>query len=165
MKIVIMLLMFMLSGTNGLFEKKEIETVETIPIEEEMVNRLENMPLTGSVKFWDINLDLPKEYVRDSTCSTIDEFIYESGNYKKYIVLTYAYSGYDMEDYYDLMSDRGCDVEYRDILSSKSVVSRWYDDEDKYRQEVYMKVKGGTYAIMLCGGDEEEFEALIEEIN
>ena len=26
MKIVIMLLMFMLSGTNGLFEKKEIET-------------------------------------------------------------------------------------------------------------------------------------------
>lgn len=32
MKIVIMLLMFMLSGTNGLFEKKEIETVETIPV-------------------------------------------------------------------------------------------------------------------------------------
>ena len=126
------------------------------------------MPFNGKISFHDISLEIPDDYIRDSTQSSEDFWVFEKGNYKKYILISRMANegaGEKALDYYsDAMSQTGTDVSTGTLNGINCVFSE-YTKDGEYCREVYFVYKDNNYAIALRGGNENDFTGLINTIN
>ena len=125
------------------------------------------MPFNGEAQFHDIWIVIPERFIRDSTQSSDDVWVFERGNYKEYIIMSRT----------DIQSDEKTEFESA-IAYMKSVGAEYemltkdgiqaahftYDKEGVFCQELVFPYKGLFYAIALRGGDENGFKELINSI-
>ena len=126
------------------------------------------MPFNGDIKFHSMSLVIPENYIRDSTQSTDDLWIFESGFYKQYIILSCkAANGdtsADLNSYVDYMKGNGAASEITKFIGLDSVFSA-YTMDGVFCQEMLFIYDDAYYAIALRGGDEVEFNALLDTVS
>ena len=128
---------------------------------------LSDMPYNGEASFHDVFIEIPEDYIRDSTQSTEDLWIFEHGGYKEYILLSRkdanADTSVDLDSYLAYMKDRGAASERTKFIGIDSVFSAYMLD-GVFCQEMLFIYKDSYYAIALRGGSEEEFNALLDTV-
>ena len=126
-----------------------------------------SMPFNGDIEFHSISLTVPKNYIRDSTQSSEDLWVFEHGNYSKYILITRNDANRDaaqiLEDYVELMKERETNSKIISFMNEDAVLST-YHQSGLYCQEIMFVHNGSTYAIALRGGTEAEFKAITDTI-
>lgn len=119
-----------------------------------------SMPFNGETAFHSITLTVPDDFIRDSTQSTEDFWVFECDNYSKCILLSRSDASGDArqicEDYVELMQERGTDSQIITFLNNDAVHSTYYQD-DLFCQEIVFVYDNSSYAVALRGGTEEEF--------
>lgn len=125
------------------------------------------MPFNGVIEFHDITAVIPDSYVRDSTQSTDDFWVFEKGGYKEYILLSRTVSKEDpaavLDDYEDAMRDVGAETTRGNYLNTDAVISK-YEKDGLYCQEIFFSCSGSFYSFALRGGTEKEFTDLLGDI-
>ena len=121
------------------------------------------MPFNGEVNFHGMQITIPDSFIRDSTQSTDDQWVFEHGGYRQYIVLMFHEEAADLEQYRDSMLANGCDSAIEERYDG-AIVSSWTDADGNFRQEILFLSGGHTYVVMLHNGDEEAFETLAASI-
>ena len=126
------------------------------------------MPFNGDIVFHEIALTIPDSFIRDSTQSSEDVWIFEKGFYSKYIILTRSdYSGSELaalDRYAQSMKNAGVNVRRETLLERNAVFSR-YTRYDQYCQEMLFAHEGSLYAIALRCGNEKEFRDLLQTVS
>ena len=121
-----------------------------------------DMPFNGNVKFREIELTIPERFVRDSTQSSENMFIFERGYYEEYIIISgnesqnAAAPDLGLEKYMEQMLSVNAESKIIPFLDRKAVLSTYYK-EDLYCQEVFFYHGSQAYAIALRGGTEDAF--------
>ena len=127
-----------------------------------------DMPFNGPVTFHELALTIPEKFIRDSTQSTQDAWIFEQGFYRRMIILTRSDQVGDADEaldrYADSMSEVGAASERTTFLELPAVHSA-YTKDNTYCQEILFIYNGSCYAIALRGGDEAEFRDLLATIS
>ena len=130
-------------------------------------SRYSKMPFNGDIKFHSMSLVIPEDYIRDSTQSTDDLWVFERGFYKQYIILSCkAANGdtsADLNSYVDYMKGNGAASEITTFIGLDSVFSA-YTLDGVFCQEMLFIYDDAYYAIALRGGDEAEFNALLATV-
>jgi len=130
-------------------------------------NSYSDMPFSGPIDFHEISLTIPEKYVRDSTQSTDDLWVFECGFYSEYILISRSDGGADtttsLAAYADYMKEQGVASEITTFLENEAVHSAYTQDE-VFCQEMLFAYNGSFYAIALRGGDEETFQSLLETV-
>ena len=127
-----------------------------------------DMPLNGQVKFHDIEVTIEESFVRDSTRSTDDFWVFEYQNFKEYILLSRrgiegdAQKG--LEDYSGYMKEEGVECETVNFAWGDAVLSTYTNEEDEYCQEIVFAYEGSYYAIALRKGTKERFQTLVDSV-
>lgn len=128
----------------------------------------DTMPFNGNMTFHSISLHIDDRFIRDSTQSTEDAWIFERGNYKEYVILSKKVTDDDPADYLpyyaEYMESVGVETEIAEFLGSDAVFSS-YTKDGVYCQEVFFYHDGAYYAIALRGGTEEGFAELIGTVS
>lgn len=126
------------------------------------------MPFNGNIQFHDIKAVIPDDFIRDSTQSNEDMWIFEKGSYRKYIIIQRSDIktdvDTDLDDYVQLMLERGADSSRGKFLNVEAVLTTYYLD-DLYCQEILFVYNDMYYAFTLRGGTEEEFQSLLNDLN
>ncbi len=126
-----------------------------------------DMPFNGDVEFNDISLTIPEDYIRDSTESNEDLWVFEHGGYKKYILISrtdITSDGYaSLENYVDYMKGNGADSSLTTFVEKDAVISTYYLD-GTYCQEIIFLHNESFYAVALRGSTEDEFNTLTNTI-
>ena len=126
-----------------------------------------DMPLGGAVEFHDIAVTLPDGYVRDSTESTGDLWIFETGFYRKYVMLVRKDLTGDaaalMNSYAAYLTEQGA-LSVKTIFNGHEALRSSMNQGGVLWQEVYFAHGDSTYAIALRGGSEADFEAIINTV-
>lgn len=127
----------------------------------------DSMPFNGDIEFHNITLTIPENYIRDSTQSTEDFWVFESGYYKKCILLTRndanRAAAQILEDYVELMKERETNSEIISFMNEDAVLSTYYKD-GVYCQELLFVHDSSSYAVALRGGTEAEFKEITDTI-
>lgn len=122
------------------------------------------MPFNGDVTFHSISLHIDDRFIRDSTQSNADLWVFERGGYKEYVILSKKVTADDPVDYLpyyaDYMEGIGAETEIKTYLDTNAVFSA-YTKDGVFCQEVFFYHNGSYYAIALRGGTEEGFAELI----
>ena len=130
--------------------------------------RRAQMPFNGQVMFHEITATIPEDYIRDSTQSSDDLWVFEHGGYSKMILLSRKDAAGDvdaaLDDYVEYLQSQGADAERGQFLNADAVHST-YTRDGKYCQEIMFVYQGSFYAVALRGGTEEEFQSLLDEVN
>ena len=130
--------------------------------------RRARMPFNGQVTFHEITATIPEDFVRDSTQSNDDLWIFEHGGYSKMILLSRKDAAGDadaaLDDYVEYLQSLGADAERGRFLNADAVHST-YTKDGQYCQEILFLYHGSFYAVALRGGTEEEFQSLLDEVN
>ena len=125
------------------------------------------MPFNGEISFHDISLTIPDDYIRDSSQSNDDFWVFEKGNYKQTVLISRMANegaGEKALDYYsEAMSQVGAEVSSRTLNDVNCAFSE-YTKDNTYCQEIYFVYKDYEYAVALRGGDKTDFEKLTESI-
>lgn len=125
------------------------------------------MPFNGDIEFHNITLTIPENYIRDSTQSTEDFWVFESGFYKKCILLSRndanIAAAQILEDYVELMKERETNSEIISFMNEDAVLSTYYKD-GVYCQELLFVHDSSSYAVALRGGTEAEFKEITDTI-
>ena len=126
-----------------------------------------NMPFNGEIRFHDIGLTIPEKFIRDSTESTEDLWVFEKGFYSQYIVLSRQVADGDpaaiLDNYAAYLTQEGVNARQGTFLETEAVFSDW-TREDMFCQEVLFVYDGSVYAISLRGSSREDFEALLQSV-
>lgn len=126
-----------------------------------------DMPYNGDVTFNDITVSIPQKFIRDSTQSTSDLWVFEKGFYKQLIILSRNDLGGEVDEvldgYVDYMKSMECDSK-RTTFAGCEAVHTTYTKDGQYCQEVLFVYNSSTYAIALRGGTEEEFKSLLDSV-
>lgn len=125
-----------------------------------------NMPFNGEVSFHGIALTIPEDYIRDSTESTKDLWVFEKGFYSRYIILSRKDGNGDaaaVDSYAAYLTEQGVQVQQGRFLDQKALLSGWYEGE-MFCQELFFIWDGSFYAISLRGGTEADFDELIQSV-
>ena len=126
-----------------------------------------SMPFNGSIVFHDITLIVPERFVRDSTQSNEDLWIFERGYYKEYIIISRSNIAEDttafLDAYAQRMKDVGADSEIVSFNGGEAVLSKYYKD-DVFCQEIFFPCGNSYYAIALRGGSEDGFKEVTDTI-
>lgn len=126
------------------------------------------MPYNGKISFHDITAEIPSDFVRDSTKSNDDLWVFEKGGYREYILLSRSDAAEDviaqLDDYVELMRERGAESSRGEYLCTDAVLSKYYK-EGEYCQEIAFHYNGSLYAFALRCGTDEEFQSLMNKIN
>lgn len=117
------------------------------------------MPFNGEVNFHGMQITIPDSFIRDSTQSTDNQWVFEHGGYQQYIVLMFHEEAADLEQYRDSMLANGCDSAIEEGCDG-AVVSSWTEADGNFRQEKLLLRGGHTYVVMLHNGDEAAFKTL-----
>lgn len=111
---------------------------------------------------------IPEKFIRDSTQSTEDLWIFEHGNYAEYIIISRKDINGDtvasLENYVDYMKEQGATSEITTFLE-KDAVHSTYNLADIFCQEILFAHDGSFYAVALRGGTEEDFKNLLDTVN
>lgn len=125
------------------------------------------MPVNGDIVFHDIAAVVPSDYIRDSTQSSENVWIFEKGYYKKTAIFQRSdiREGVDadFDNYVDLMKERGAESERVTFRGNEAVMSTYYKDDICCR-ELLFACNGSYYAFALRGGTEEEFNSFLNDI-
>jgi len=126
-----------------------------------------NMPFNGDVTFHEISLVIPQNFVRDSTQSNDEVWVFEASFYQKYIILSYKETAEDpktvADDYYAYLMEQDIFTERTTFLGMEAV--RFHTElQGKDAQELMFVYQGASYAISLRGGTEDEFNAIVNTI-
>ena len=126
-----------------------------------------DMPYNGDITFNDITVSIPQKFIRDSTQSTNDLWVFEKGFYKQLIILSRNDLGGEVDEvldgYVDYMKSMQCNSK-RTTFAGCEAVHTTYTKDGQYCQEVLFVYNSSTYAIALRGGTEEEFKSLLDSV-
>lgn len=130
------------------------------------VNRSE-MPFNGEVEFHSISVTIPEKFIRDSTQSTEDFWVFERGIYSELILISRKDIEGDvsslLDAYVESMRKVDADSERITFLDGDAVLSTYYS-EDVYCQEILFPYDNSFYAVALRGGDETAFKEITDTI-
>lgn len=123
------------------------------------------MPFNGEVSFHELSVTVPDKFVRDSTKSSQDAWVFERGWYEEMIILTRSdiTGAVTMEDYMLSMQEVGAQVTATTFLGNEAVHSA-YTKDGQYCQEMFFAYNGSFYAVALRGGTVEEFQQLLDTV-
>ena len=127
-----------------------------------------NMPFNGDIEFHDLSLTIPESFIRDSTQSNDDLWLFEKGRYSQLIILSRQDLDGDesstLDDYAAYLSEQGVEVSKTTFLQHDAVHST-YTKEEQFCQEMLFVYNGSIYALALRGGSVEEFDAFLNSVN
>ncbi len=122
-----------------------------------------DMPMGGSLEFHELTLTVPDGFIRDSTQSNVDFWVFEKGFYSQMILLSRKDISGDVETsldaYAESMGEVGTSVRGT-FLACESVCSA-YEKDGVLCQEVLFAYEGSFYALALRGGTQADFEAFM----
>lgn len=126
-----------------------------------------DMPYNGDVTFNGITVSIPQKFIRDSTQSTRDLWVFEKGFYKQLIILSRNDLGGEvgevLDGYVDYMKSMQCDSK-RTTFADCEAVHTTYTQDGQFCQEMLFVYNSSTYAVALRGGTEEEFKSLLDSV-
>ncbi len=126
-----------------------------------------DMPYSGDIRFHEMTATIPGSFVRDSTQSREDLWIFEKGFYSELIILSRSDItgdvGASLDDYVAYMKEQGADSQ-RETFLQMEAVSSVYTKDGVFCQEMLFAYNGSFYAIALRGGTEDEFQSLLNTI-
>lgn len=118
------------------------------------------MPFNGNIQFHSISLTVPQRFIRDSTQSNDDLWIFLNSNYSEYILISRSDVTGDvpsaLADYAESMFAIGAECSIVAFLGRDAVASTYYS-EDMYCQEILFYHDNSLYAVALRGGTESDF--------
>lgn len=127
-----------------------------------------NMPFNGDIAFHDISLTVPERFVRDSTQSNSNMWIFEHDYYSEYIIVSLKEIEGDVQsklsDYAQYMKENGAESEKTVFLDNEAVLSIYYAD-DKFCQELLFAYNNFFYAVALRGGTQDDFKEITDTIS
>lgn len=127
------------------------------------------MPFNGNITFHEITAVIPSSFIRDSTQSNDELWVFEKGNYKQCIILSRKPADEDVDTMLDnyvayLIEEFGANAERGTYLYSEAVHST-LTRNGQFCQEILFVYHGYCYAVALRGGTEEEFQSLLNNVN
>ena len=126
------------------------------------------MPYNGEIRFHDIRAVIPKDFIRDSTQSSEDFWVFEHGGYAKSILLLRNDADTDviaqLDAYAERMTELGAESSRGTFLSTEAVLTT-YTKDGQFCQELLFHYQGSLYAFALRGGTEQEFQRLLDGID
>jgi len=124
------------------------------------------MPFNGKVEFHGIEITIPDSYVRDSTQSNDDMWVFEQGNYSKYIIMSCktAEDGSDhIVSYSSFIVNMGGTVEYVEFMGHNGMCAVYEKDNETCYETLFV-IDDEVYSIALRGGDEVEYMELMDTV-
>lgn len=125
------------------------------------------MPFNGEIEFHSISLTIPERFIRDSTQSSDDLWIFEHNNYSEYIIISQKDVTGDvktsLDDYVTYMKENSAESELISFLDDTAVLSTYYMDH-VFCQEILFAYQNSFYAVALRGGTESGFEEITDTI-
>lgn len=125
------------------------------------------MPFNGDITFHDITLTVPEKYIRDSTKSDEDTWIYEYDSYAEYIVIMRKdFSGDEsaaLEDYVAYMKENKAESEVVSFQDG-SAVHTTYTKNNQFCQELLFIHGDSVYAVALRACPRATFEEVTKTI-
>ena len=125
------------------------------------------MPFNGDIEFHDISLTVPERFIRDSTQSTKDLWIFEHDRYSEVILISRKdLTGEvqaSLEGYVEYMQGNGAESEIVSFLGDNGVLSTYYK-EDVFCQEILFAYNNSFYAVALRGGTQSGFAEITDTI-
>ena len=127
-----------------------------------------DMPFNGDITFHNISLTIPERFVRDTTESGEDFWIFENGGYKEYILLNRNDKTTD-----DVIGSFESYVAYMDENNIKSVRTTFmgqeatdthYEMEGMDCHEMLFFYNDEFYSIALRGGSKESFDEILATV-
>lgn len=126
-----------------------------------------NMPFNGDVRFHGICVTVPDSYIRDSTQSNADFYLFEKGWFSSVIMLSREDAPDDTEEwmngYMEYLLARGAHSERTKFLGMRALESQQLRGGVLW-QEMYFACGDSLYAVAISGGDEEEFRTLLDTV-
>lgn len=126
-----------------------------------------SMPFNGEITFHDVSLTIPGGYIRDSTQSSADQWIFEKGFYSQYVILVRKDLAGEaagvLDSYAAYLTAQGVTSERTTFLDAPAVRSR-QDQDGTLWQELLVAHGDSTYAIALRGGTEADFDEIIRSL-
>lgn len=126
-----------------------------------------DMPFNGEISFHEISVTIPEDFIRDSSQSNDDMWAFEKNFYEECIIISRTDINGDttlsLENYADYMEEQGAMSEVT-VFSDKEAVHSTYTKDNQYCQEMLFAHNGSFYAVALRGGDENEFETLLNTV-
>ena len=127
-----------------------------------------DMPFNGDVAFHKIALTIPRSYIRDSTRSSDDFWVFEKGLYSNMIMLSRkdleGNLNAVLENYISYLSEQGVESVRTDFLEMEAVHSFKLEEEMAWREMLFVH-EGSIYAVAMRGGEDAEFEALLDSVS
>ena len=125
------------------------------------------MPFNGEIEFHNISLTVPERFIRDSTQSNDDLWIFERGGYSEYIIISRKDFTGDvktaLDDYVAYMKENSAESEIISFLDDDAVLSTYYMD-NVYCQEILFAYHNSFYAVALRGGTQSDFAEITDTI-
>ncbi len=122
------------------------------------------MPFNGDITFHELTMTVPDSFIRDSTQSDDNGWVFEKGGYKQMIIVTRSERTQDadttLQSYAESMTEVGATTEITEYLGCKGVRSA-YTRNEMFCQEMLFIHGTSIYAIALRGGTEAEFDDLL----
>ena len=126
------------------------------------------MPYNGEIQFHDISAVIPKDFIRDSTQSNEDLWVFEKGFYAECILITRSDAAENvsaqLDGYADRMTELGAESVRGTCLDTAAVLTT-YTKDGQFCQEILFPCNGSIYAFALRGGTEQAFQSLLEGIH
>jgi hypothetical protein len=126
------------------------------------------MPFNGNIEFCDISLTIPERFIRDSTQSNGDLWVFECDNYSEYIIISRkdvtGETQSALTDYAEYMKENGAESEIVCFLNDSAVLSTYYID-DVFCQEILFAYRNSFYAVALRGGSQNGFKEITDTIS
>ena len=128
-----------------------------------------DMPFNGEIKFHALTVTVPEDFVRDSTQSNEDLYVFEKGWYKQMIIISRKDADGDpvelLDSYGNYIVGNGGQAARGKFKDELPCLSAYYENEGKDCYEIVIVHEGSSYAIALRGGSAEDFKALIDTVS
>ena len=119
------------------------------------------MPFNGEVTFHDMNVTIPSSFIRDTTQSSDDIWVFECNNYKSYIMLIHG--ALEMqggmtspEEYCESLQSTGAASEVTSYRGYPCVYTTSVTNNGMYATEAVFFVGDTSYALTMCTTDEDD---------
>lgn len=126
------------------------------------------IPFNGTIEFHSISLTIPEKFIRDSTQSNDDLWVFEHNNYSEYIIISRKDITGDVQssitNYTEYMKENNATSEIVSFSNNDAVHSTYYND-DVFCQEILFAYNNSFYAVALRGGTQSGFEEIIDTIS
>lgn len=128
---------------------------------------MSRMPFNGDITFHDITLTIPDKYIRDTTKSDKDTWVYEYDSYAEYIlIMRKDFSGDEaatLEQYAAYMTENDAESEIVAFLDGNAVHTS-YTKNNQFCQEMLFIHGDSVYAVTLRGCPKVIFENVINSV-